>query len=70
MFRYTALGPGGERLAGLMDAATEAEVIDRLQRQGSMPVRAEPADKARRWSGLLRVDLGGRRGLRKQDVAI
>ncbi len=68
-FRYTAIGAGGERLAGLMEAATEAEVIVRLQRQGSMPVRAEPADKASRWTGLLQMDLGGRRGLRKQDVA-
>lgn len=69
MFRYTAIGAGGERLAGLMDAATEAEVIARLQRQGTMPVRAEPADKASRWAGLLQIDLGGRRGLGKQDVA-
>lgn len=69
MFRYTAIGAGGERLAGLMDAATEAEVIARLQRQGTMPVRAEPADKASRWAGLLQIDLGGRRGPGKQDVA-
>jgi general secretion pathway protein F len=68
-FRYTAIGAGGERLAGLMEAATAAEVILRLQRQGSMPVRAEPADKASRWTGLLQMDLRGRRGLRKQDVA-
>ncbi len=68
-FRYTAIGAGGERLAGLMEAATAAEVIVRLQRQGSMPVRAEPADKASRWTGLLQMDLQGRRGLRKQDVA-
>jgi general secretion pathway protein F len=69
VFRYTAIGAGGQRLAGTMEAATESEVISRLQRQGSMPVRAEPADKASRWSGLLHIDLGGRRGLRKQDVA-
>jgi general secretion pathway protein F len=68
-FRYTAIGAGGERLAGLMEAATAAEVVIRLQRQGSMPVRAEPADKASRWTGLLQMDLRGRRGLRKQDVA-
>ena len=53
-FRYTAIGAGGERLAGLMEAATEAEVIARLQRQGAMPVRAEPADKASRWAGCCR----------------
>jgi general secretion pathway protein F len=68
-FRYTAIGAGGERLAGLMDAATQAEVIARLQRQGTMPVRAEPADKASRWAGLLQFDVGGRRGPGKQDVA-
>jgi general secretion pathway protein F len=68
-FRYTAIGPGGERLAGIMEAATADEVIARLQRQGSMPVRAEPAEQARRWSSWLNLDLGARRGLRKQDVA-
>jgi general secretion pathway protein F len=68
-FRYTAIGAGGERLAGLMEAASEADVIVRLQRQGTMPLRAVPADKATRWPGLLQMDLGGRRGLRKQDVA-
>jgi general secretion pathway protein F len=68
-FRYTAIGPAGERLAGVMDAATEAEVIARLQRQGSLPLRAEPAEKAPRWSALMQFDLGVRRGLRKQDVA-
>ncbi len=68
-FRYTAIGAGGERLSGQMEAATAAEVVVRLQRQGSMPVRAEPADKASRWTGLLQMDLRGRHGLRKQDVA-
>ena len=68
-FRYTAIDAGGKRLAGVMDASTEAEVIARLQRQGTMPVRAERADRAARWSGLLQIDLGARRGLRKQDVA-
>jgi general secretion pathway protein F len=69
MFRYTAIGAGGERLAGVMDAATKAEVIARLQRQGTMPVRAEPAETGSRWAGWLQVDLSGRRGMRKQDVA-
>jgi general secretion pathway protein F len=68
-FRYTAIGAGGERLSGLMDAATEAEVIARLQRQGTMPIRAEPADKAPRWPGALQMNLGRPWGVRKQDVA-
>jgi general secretion pathway protein F len=68
-FRYTAIGAGGERLAGVMEAATEADVIARLQRQGSMPLRAVPAERTRHWAALLHVDLGIGRGLRKQDVA-
>jgi general secretion pathway protein F len=52
-----------------MEAASADEVIARLQRQGSMPVRAEPAETSKRWSGLLHLDLGAKRGLRKQDVA-
>ncbi len=69
MFRYTAIGRAGERLAGVMDAATQAEVIARLQRQGTMPIRTESADQASRWAWLTQLDFSGRRGLRKQDVA-
>jgi general secretion pathway protein F len=68
-YRYVAIGAGGQRLAGVMDAASEVDVIAALQRQGAMPVRAEPAGSAPRWAGLLQFDLGGRGGLRKQDVA-
>ena len=68
-FRYTAIGAGGERLAGLMEADSASDVISRLQRQGTLPLRAEPADQATGWAGWLHMDLGGRRGLRKQQVA-
>jgi general secretion pathway protein F len=68
-FRYTAIGPGGELQRGLMDAATEAEVISRLQRQGSMPMRAEPAAGRSSLASLLHIDFGGKRGLKKQEVA-
>lgn len=67
-FRYTAIGPAGERLGGVMEAATAGEVIAKLQRQGSMPVKAEPADGASRGS-FLRLEISRRRGLSKQDVA-
>ena len=71
LFRYIAIGPGGDRLTGTMDAPSEAEVIARLRRQGSMPVRAEPAAAPARTglSGLLRIEIGGRRGPGKQAVA-
>lgn len=61
MFRYVALTPGGERQTGTMEAATEAAVIDRLQRQGNIPVKAEPADgKAEGlFAGLLATSFGG-----------
>ncbi len=74
-FRYTAIGAAGERLTGMMDAATEGEVIARLQRQGRIPVRAEQAGRPARlgWHGLMQLNLGGRRGrgdrLGKQAVA-
>jgi len=68
-FRYTAIGPGGRRMTGTMEAMSEADVIKRLQRQGNLPVRTELADRQSLWVALLRVDLGRRRGLRKQDVA-
>jgi len=54
-FRYRAIGPTGEVQTGVMDAATEAEVVARLQRQGSIPMRAEPAQSGSWLAGLLRV---------------
>jgi general secretion pathway protein F len=68
-FRYTAIGPGGDVLRGQMEAASEAEVIERLQRQGNLPMRAEPAGDATVLSDVLRADFSRRRGLRKQEVA-
>lgn len=68
-FRYTAIGPGGDLQSGLMDAATQAEVIARLQGQGNLPVRAEPATGETHFTAVLRTNLGARRGLRKQEVA-
>ena len=39
-----------------MDAASEAEVIARLQRHGAMPMRAEPADRRRLVRRCCRCD--------------
>jgi general secretion pathway protein F len=68
-FRYTAIGPGGDIQRGLMDAATEAEVIARLQRQGNIPLRAEPTAWGLTLAMRLHIDLGAARGLRKQEIA-
>jgi general secretion pathway protein F len=66
-FRYTAIDPAGQTVRGTMDAASEAEVVSRLQRQGSIPMRAEPAGGSR-FAELLHRDVG-RRGMSRQDVA-
>jgi general secretion pathway protein F len=52
-----------------MDAATQAEVVARLQRQGSIPMRAEPAHGGSWLAGLLHVEFVARRGLRQQEAA-
>lgn len=46
-YRYQALGSRGEPLQGEMEAASEDEVVARLQAQGHLPVRAWPSA----WSG-------------------
>ena len=64
-FRYVAIDPAGQTQRGLMEASSEAEVVERLQRQGNIPMRAEPAGG--RLSGLLTLELG-RRGMGRQAV--
>ncbi len=46
-FRYVAIAPGGALTQGIMEAADAAAVIDRLRRQGNIPMRAEPAERSR-----------------------
>jgi general secretion pathway protein F len=68
-FRYRAIGPGGEMQTGVMDAATEAEVIATLQRQGKIPMRAEPAQRTS-FLDTLRSSAtdGGGNALRRGEV--
>lgn len=68
-FRYRAIGPAGDVQNGTMDAATAAEVIARLQRQGNIPMRAELARHGSWLSALLHTETGGKgESLRRQDV--
>jgi len=64
-FRYTAVDPAGQTVRGMMDAATEAEVVAHLQRAGNIPMRAEPARGG--WTNLLHREVG-RRGISRQEV--
>jgi general secretion pathway protein F len=69
LFRYTAISARGEMHRGVLEAASEAEVVARLQRQGNLPMRAEPLAQRRFLGELLHTDFLPRRGLTAQQVA-
>ncbi len=69
-YRYTAITPAGETATGLMEAPSEQAVIDILRRQGSLPMRAEPANARQGLlAGLLGAEFGGGKRLSGQDLA-
>ncbi len=68
-FRYIAIDAAGAIHRGTMEGASEAGVIEALQRQGYIPMRAKPAGKRTRLADLLTMDLGRRRGLRRNEIA-
>ncbi len=69
-FRYTAIAANGDLVSGFLEAPSEASLIEQLRRQGSLPMRAEPADRAGGWfGGWLRAEFGQRRGLSGAEVA-
>ena len=68
-FRYTAVGAGGELHRGVLEAGSEAEVVALLQRQGSLPLRADPLTQRGLLGPLLHAELLPRRGLSAQQVA-
>ncbi len=69
-FRYTAIAASGEVQRGVLEAASEAEVIARLQRQGSLPMRAEPASRGHLLAPLLHAEFLPARGLSAHCPAI
>lgn len=69
IFRYRAIGPAGDMQTGTMDATTEAEVVARLQRMGSMPMRAEPTDGESWLAALWRAEFVTSQNLRRQEMA-
>ncbi len=64
-FRYVAIDPAGQTQRGVMEAASNTEVVTRLQRQGSIPISVEPAGGV--LSRLLHLQVG-RRGMSRQAV--
>ena len=64
-FRWSAIDNGGDVVHGVIEAPDRGSVVDRLQRQGRIVLRADPADQRAGWRELLKLELGGRRGLDK-----
>src|ERR1700720_4449427 len=68
-FRYMAVARNGELSRGVMEADSEAAVVERLQRLDSLPMRVEPADGGSFLAGVLHMEFGRRSTLRRQEVA-
>ena len=64
-FRWSAINGGGDTVSGVMEAPDREVVVERLQRQGHLVLRADPADRRRGLRELLQIELGGARGLDK-----
>jgi general secretion pathway protein F len=67
-FQWSAVNPGGDVVRGVMEAPDQAIVVERLQRQGQIVLRAELADGRRGWADLLQIELG--RGRRLDKAAL
>ncbi|MBV9735693.1 MAG: type II secretion system F family protein [Acidisphaera sp.] len=68
-FRYLAISPAGDVLRGVMEAPSEAEVVSRLQQQGNVAMRAEPAAAASGFARALGREFGRGGTLTRQEVA-
>jgi general secretion pathway protein F len=68
-FRWSAINGGGDVVGGVMEAPDRAAVVDRLQRQGQIVLRADPADRRGGLADLLHIELGAARGLDKAALS-
>jgi general secretion pathway protein F len=64
-FRWSAINGGGDVARGVMEAPDRSAVVERLQRQGQIVLRADLADGRGGWAELLQIELGRTRGLDK-----
>jgi general secretion pathway protein F len=64
-FRWSAVNGGGDVVHGVMEAPDRTTVVERLQRQGQIVLRADPAEGRRGLGELLQIEIGGARGLDK-----
>ena len=66
-FRYLAIGAGREMQRGVMEAPSEAAVVERLQRQGGLALRVDPA-RGGFLTELMNLEFGRGQALRWQEV--
>src|SRR5438128_10201852 len=64
-FRWSAVNPGGDVARGVMEAPDRAAVVERLQRQGQIVLRADLTAGHGGWADFLQIELGRSRGLDK-----
>lgn len=70
LYRYKAVSSHGEVVEADMDAPNQAAVVERLQAQGHVPIRADELWAERRHRGLRRELLGRRRVGRHELVLL
>src|SRR5215472_13360041 len=68
-FRWSAINDSGQVVRGVMEAPDRGAVIERLQRQGQLVLRADPASRRRGIAELLHLEIAGRSGLDKTALA-
>ena len=67
-FRWSAINTGGDVVHGVLDAPDRDAVVDRLQRQGQIVLRAEPVGGRFSLADLLHLEIGARRGLDRASL--
>ncbi len=67
-YRFTAINPAGTLVRGVTEAASEADAVAFIRRQGNIPMRTDAARGGAAIDTLLRLDFS-RRALRRSEVA-
>jgi general secretion pathway protein F len=67
-FQWSAINPDGDVVRGVVEAADRAAVVDRLQRQGQIVLRAELSDGRWRLEDLLKIEFGKQRRLDRSTL--
>ena len=62
-FRWSAISAGGDVIRGVTEAPDRMIIVEKLQRQGNVVLRAEPADRRGRMAEWLQFDIAGGRRL-------